>query len=112
MEVEVNKPHQSAEGCPTITNTVTKKSQEIVVDCTFCSDFGSLSGWALQHGHSVLTRPSSPKHIREAMAVFGNLNLSELDMRLLDGLAWFISSGANRAISTDTYQIVAGWSPA
>ena len=50
MEVELNKPHQSVEGHPTITNKVTKKSQEIVVDCAFCSDFGSLSGWALQHG--------------------------------------------------------------
>jgi len=70
--------------------------------------------WALQRGLSVLISSTNILHLGENTQVLSTFSLSELNMRLLDGLAWFVSSGANRALSrssSDVYQVVAEWNP-
>ena len=71
--------------------------------------------WALQQGASVLTKASGQAHGRQNAAVMthdgiqsevGGFMLTAIEMALLDGLAWFVSSGANRAVAADVYRVV------
>ena len=64
--------------------------------------------WGVQLGVAMLTRSSKEERVRQAAELW-DFSLTEADMALLSGLAWFVLAPANRVPATviDTYGVQA-----